>query len=165
MKFLAGREEDDAMFWLKVAGRVARKALCLRAKCGAVIVKDAILIGEGYNAPPQDNPAYRTCLNTYELPKNYKYDHTCCMHAECRAILDATARNKPKLEGSRLYFVRITDTGGLKRSGKPYCTMCSRFALDTGIAEFVLWQREGFAVYPTDEYNELSYRNIKVKSA
>ena len=161
MKFLTGTEEQESTHWLNEAGRVARKALCLRAKCGTVIVKDGELIGEGYNAPPQDNLAHRMCHVVRELPKNYKHDQTCCMHAEWRAILDAAARNPAKVKGSRLYFVRVTDSGELKRSRKPYCTVCSRMALDTGIAEFVLWQERGFAVYPTDEYNTLSYQNLK----
>ena len=155
------QEKQEANKWLSEAARVARKALCLRAKCGAVIVKDGEIIGEGYNAPPQDNPEFRTCLNEYELPKNYRHDHTCCMHSEWRAILDAKERNPAKFKGSRLYFVRVTDTGELKRSGKPYCTVCSRLALDSRIAEFVLLQDEGFAVFPTDEYNRLSFQNIK----
>lgn len=46
----------------------------------------------------------------------------------------------------------------LETAGQPYCTHCSRLALDAGIAEFVLWHNEGIAVYPTDEYNNLSYR-------
>src|ERR1700733_9319996 len=132
MKFLSGTEEQEANRWLAEAARVARKALCLRAKCGTVIIKDGEIIGEGYNAPPQDNPEYRTCLNEYELPKNYRYDHTCCMHSEWRAILDAEARNLEKIKGSRLYFVRVTDEGEPKHSGKPYCTVCSRLALDSG---------------------------------
>ncbi len=158
MKLVA---EQEAKHWIDEAARVARKALCLRAKCGTVIVKDGEVIGEGYNAPPLDNPIYRTCLSEYELPKNYRYDHTCCMHSEWRAILDAQSRNPQKIKGSRLYFVRVTEVGEPKHSGKPYCTVCSRLALDCGIAEFVLWQDSGFAVFPTDEYDRLSFQNIK----
>lgn len=161
MKFLAGEEEREATKWTAEAAAQARLALCLRAKCGAVIVKDGEVIGRGYNAPPQDNPEYGTCLNEYELPQNYRYDHTCCMHSEWRAILDAKARNPQKLKGSRLYFVRVTAEGEPKRSGKPYCTVCSRLSLDSGVAEFVLWQEQGFAAFPTDEYDKLSFENIK----
>ena len=161
MKLLKGSEEKEALKWLDSAVEIAKKALCLRAKCGTVIVKDGKIIGEGYNAPPQDNPALRTCLNEYELPKNYRYDHTCCMHAEWRAVFDALRNHPGEIKGSTLYFSRINDQGSSKKSGKPYCTVCSRLALDTGVAYFVLRHKEGVGVYPTDEYNRLSYQNIK----
>lgn len=138
------------------AAEVAQEALCLRAKCGTVIVQGDEVIGAGYNAPPLDDPANRTCLDEY-TPGKLKYDKTCCMHAEWRTILDASRRNPEKLRGARLYFIRVDDQGNIKKSGKPYCTVCSRFALDVGIGEFLLWHDEGIAAYPTDEYNRLSY--------
>ena len=156
MKFLEGKEEQEGIKWMQEAARVAAQALCLRAKCGAVIVKDGELIGEGYNAPPLDDIQNRICLE--ELPPGKpKYDHTCCMHAEWRAILDAAKRNPDKLKGSKLYFTRVDDEGAIKKSGEPYCTVCSRLALDVGVSEFFLWQEAGIAAYPTDEYNRLSY--------
>lgn len=45
----------------------------------------------------------------------------------------------------------------IRAAGKPYCTLCSKMALDAGIGEFVLWQTSGLAAYGTDEYNTLSY--------
>ena len=136
----------------------AKQALCLKAKCGAVIVNNGEVIGRGYNAPPLDKEENRTCLNEYSPSKKPNFDRTCCMHAEWRAIISALKKNPAKLVGSRLYFVRVDDKGEIKKSGKPYCTVCSRFALDTGVAEFLLWHDEGIASYPTDEYNKLSYQ-------
>jgi deoxycytidylate deaminase len=148
---------EEAMHWIDKAAEVAQRSLCLRAHCGSVIIKDGEIIGEGYNAPPLDNPLFRTCLDDYQLPQKFKYDRTCCVHAEQRAIMDALRRNPEKLKGARLYFVRLDEHGNKKRSGKPYCTVCSRMSLDAGIAEFVLWHKEGITVYQTDEYNRLSY--------
>lgn len=157
MRYLAGTEEEDAIMWMKKASHVAGKALCLRAYCGTVIVKEGIIIGEGYNAPPLDDVANRTCLTEYRSIDKKKYDRTCCMHAEWRAIMDAVRRAPGLLTGSRLYFSRIDSAGDLKKSGKPFCTVCSRLALDSGIVEFLLWHEEGICAYPTDEYNRLSY--------
>ncbi|MCX6738785.1 MAG: hypothetical protein NT098_01875, partial [Candidatus Parcubacteria bacterium] len=92
-----------------------------------------------------------------------KYDKTCCMHAEWRAMIDALRRNSEKLAGSKLYFTRVNEKGEIKRSGKPICTVCSRMALDIGIEKFVLWHEEGICEYPTDEYNRLSYEYIYEK--
>lgn len=154
--YLAGESEKKAIEWMMEAAKVAEKALCLEAKCGTVIVKDNQIIGEGYNAPPLDREENRTCKTRHGNGKP-KYDQTCCMHAEWRAILDALRRNGEKINDSILYFTRVNEQGEIKRSGRPYCTTCSRLALDVGIRTFVLWQPEGIREYRTDEYNRLSY--------
>ncbi len=157
MNNLKGVEEKEAKAWLAKAAEVARKSFCLNRKCGTVIVKDGELIGEGYNAPPLDDVSKRRCLVTYDFPQKPNFDRTCCVHAEWRAIIDALRRNPEKVKGSRLYFTGLDENDNLKKSGKPSCTVCSRMSLDVGIAEFVLWHEQGICVYPTDEYNELSY--------
>jgi deoxycytidylate deaminase len=135
----------------------AQKALCLRDKCGAVVVLDNVIVGRGHNAPAGNDTSCRKCeLNLTSSPKP-KSDRTCCMHAEWRAILDAIKRVKD-ISGSALYFTRVDTEGNILKSGEPYCTVCSRLALDTGIKFFVLWHEEGIRFYPTDEYNELSYK-------
>ncbi|MFA5987348.1 MAG: deaminase [Candidatus Paceibacterota bacterium] len=156
MNYLKGDLEKDAVNWMEKAAEVAKKALCLNAKCGTVIVKEGKIIGEGYNAPPLDKEENRTCNKKFGLGKP-NFDRTCCMHAEWRAIMDALRRNPDKLQGSNLYFTRVGAGGEIKKSGKPYCTVCSRMALDAGIDKFILWHEEGICEYPTDEYDKLSY--------
>ncbi|MDD3939673.1 MAG: deaminase [Patescibacteria group bacterium] len=149
-------EQKEAEKWMLAAAEVAKDALCLRAKCGTVIVSDGEIIGSGYNAPPLDQEENRTCLEEVSTAKP-KYDKTCCLHAEWRAILDALKRNPDKIVGAKLYFTRVDENGEIIKSGRPFCTVCSRLALDTGIAEFLLWHDEGICAYPTAEYNKLSY--------
>ena len=156
MEFLIEQQEKEAGGWMNKAAQNAEKALCLKAKCGTVIVKDGGIIGEGYNAPPLNKKENRMCGKDFGVGKP-KYDKTCCMHAEWRAIMDALRRNPEKLAGSKLYFTRVDESGEIKKSGKPFCTVCSRMALDAGIEKFVLWHEEGIAEYPTREYNLLSY--------
>jgi deoxycytidylate deaminase len=156
MEYLKGQQEQEAMQWMGQAAKVAEKALCLKAKCGTVIVSEGKVIGEGYNAPPLDKEENRTCNKEFG-PGKPNYDRTCCIHAEWRAIMDALKKNPDKIKGSKLYFTRIGQTGEIKKSGKPYCTVCSRLALDAGIAYFLLWHEEGIGEYPTDEYDRLSY--------
>ena len=159
MELLTSQAEKEAIHWMEAAAEQARQALCHKAKCGTVIVKDGEIIGEGFNAPPLDQEENRMCDR--ELgPGKPKYDRTCCVHAEWRAIIDALTRNVAKIKGSKLYFTRVDGTGQIKKSGQPYCTVCSRLALDVGIAKFLLWQEEGIAEYPTDEYNRLSYEYV-----
>jgi len=153
---LTGSEEKDAARWIKKAAEEAKKALCSRAKCGTVIIKNGKIIGRGYNAPPLDREENRTCKIEF-IPGKPKYDKTCCMHAEWRAIMNALRSNPRELKGARLYFTRVDENGKIEKSGQPYCTVCSRMALDVGIDRFVLWHEEGIREYPTDEYNRLSY--------
>lgn len=147
---------------MEKAAAVAARSLCHKAKCGSVIVKDWEVIGKGYNAPPLDKEENRTCDTEFASGKP-KYDQTCCMHAEWRAIFDALKSNSEKLFGSTLYFCRLDEHGSIKKVGKPYCTVCSRLALDAGIATFVLWHDDGICEYPTDEYNRLSYEYVPLK--
>ncbi len=161
MNYLSGQEAEKAKEWMRKAAEMAKKALCLKAKCGTVIVKNGRVIGEGYNAPPLDTTEHRTCLQNLGAGKP-RYDRTCCMHAEWRAIMDALKQNPDEIVGSTLYFTRVDDSGEIKKSGQPYCTVCSRMALDAGISAFVLWHEEGIYSYPTDEYNRFSHQEYAV---
>ncbi len=145
-------------YWMLEAAKCAQGALCARDKCGAVLVNSGQIIGRGYNAPPQDNLKHAKCSLEYgKDQRKPKADRTCCMHAEWRAILEALRKYPKKLIGSTLYFVRINEKGEPKFSGEPYCTHCSRLALDVGIAKFALWRQDGVKLYNTADYNNLSY--------
>jgi deoxycytidylate deaminase len=151
----------EAFFHL--AAKVAEKALCKKDKCGSVIVLNNKVIGRGYNAPPLDDISKSKChLNLVDSPKP-KSDRTCCVHAECRAIIDAL-RNEKNIEGSTLYFTRVDAEGNILKSGAPYCTLCSRTALDCGVKYFALWHESSIKLYDTVEYNELSYAFHQPKS-
>lgn len=142
---------DEHFFSL--AGDQARLATCTRAKCGSVIVLNDKVIGEGFNGPAGSISKCHLDLQNSPKPKS---DRTCCMHAEWRAILDAVSK-KINLKGSTLYFTRVDENGDILKSGEPYCTVCSRFALDVGISNFALWHEAGIKIYETEKYNELSY--------
>jgi deoxycytidylate deaminase len=145
-------------FFFEEAGKVATQALCLRDKCGAVIVKNNSIIGAGYNAPPCDDVRFRKCELDLRVSKKPKSDRTCCLHAEWRAILDAV-KKAGDIAGSTLYFVRVNTDGVIKESdGVPYCTVCSRLALDVGVTSFCLWTKDGAKCYGTDVYNDISYQ-------
>ncbi len=140
------------------AADAAKKSLCLRDKCGAVIVKNGKVIGEGYNSPPNNNPLNRKCDYRFSIKnrKKPKADCTCCVHAEWRAII-AALKSGTDITGSTLYFTRVDLAGALVHSGDPYCTVCSRLALDVGIKYWVLWHESGIKIYDAKTYNDISY--------
>jgi deoxycytidylate deaminase len=129
----------------------------LRRKGGSIIVKDNEIIGQGFNSPVNDLESQRRCNFDKELYNKKITDKTCCIHAEQRAIIDALKNNAKKIDSSRIYFNAVDENGNIIKAGKPYCTICSKLALETGIKEFVLWHEESICVYNTEEYNTLSY--------
>lgn len=156
MKVLNNFEAKKAMVSVLKAAEVARDSKCKRHKCGSIVVNNGRIIGAGFNSPAGEENA-----RCEVLKKDYGQkvtDKTCCVHAEQRAIMDVLCRNSDKIKGSRLYFVRLSKNGEISFAGEPYCTICSKMALDVGIKEFVLYRKEGICVYDTKEYNDLSFR-------
>jgi deoxycytidylate deaminase len=158
MKTLTGQEENEAMKFIDEAARVAANSGCERKKCGSVIVKDGKIIAEAFNGPPGNLESQRRCSYPKDSYHKKISDKSCCIHAEQRTIMDALRKNPDKIVGSTLYFIRLGENGQKKPSGKPWCTICSKMALEAGIKEFVLWHEEGITVYDTEEYNDLSFR-------
>ena len=158
MKLLTWQNHTQAEFFIQKAVKIAQKATCERSKCGCVIVKDGEIIGKGFNSPPQNLESQRRCHCDKEQYHRKVTDKTCCIHAEQRAILDALKFASDKLIGSDLYFIRLDPEGKPAKSGNPYCTICSKMALEVGIKTFHLWHSEGIVAYDTEEYNILSYQ-------
>lgn len=143
----------------EAAAREARKSLCLRSACGAVLVDRAgTILGTGYNAPPKDDLSLRVCGHFGPSSRKPKADRTCCVHAEWRALCHAIETSPQLVVGANMVFVRVDPRGVIQRSGQPYCTVCSRLALDVGVSEWSLWHSEGIRIYPAVEYHRLSER-------
>lgn len=157
MRRVEGKEFQAIKPFFEKAAGVAADATCLRAKCGSVIVKDTVIIGEGYNSPVQNNEEQRLCEADLATSVKPKYDKTCCIHAEWRAVLDACKTSADRLAGSVLYFMRINDKGEFTDAGDPFCTVCSRLTMEAGVAEFALYNNNGADIYLLAEYNQKSY--------
>lgn len=143
--------------YFKEAAIVAKNATCYRARCGSIVVsKDNMVIGRGFNAPPLNDESQRRCDIECRMDKKPKYDKTCCVHAEWNAIIDALKKYPDEISGSRLYFMRIYGDNSFTNAGEPYCTVCSRLALQSGIAEFGLWD-DGPRMIDAKKYNTPSY--------
>lgn len=139
------------------AQHVAQKATCDRAKCGSVIVsRDGRVIGKGYNAPPLGDESQRMCAAPLNTSIKQNNDKTCCVHAEWNAILDALKQHPDLVSGSTLYFMRVNEDGEFTEAGEPYCTVCSRLALESGVVTFGLWN-DGPEMIDTAVYNRRSY--------
>ncbi len=137
---------------------LVKTAGCRDWQCAAIVVaENGETIGEGVNSPPGNLESARRCHLDKKLLHPKVSDKSCCVHAEQRAIFDAMRKNPDRLDGSTLYYCRLGKDGRLAPSGEPWCTICSKSALDAGVREFVLMKREGFVAYGTEEYNRISY--------
>lgn len=161
MRILSSAEEAEAKKYLEISAKLASQATCARSRCGSIIVNNRTIIGRGYNSPPADREDQRRCAAAKDELHQKVTDKTCCIHAEQRAIIDALRKYPNLLAGSRLYFIRLDENGHKTFAGNPYCTICSKLALDVGIKEFVLWREDGICVYETPEYNLLSFQYKK----
>jgi len=165
---LTGEQLDAVMPYLEAANEEAALATCFRAQCGSVIVSaEGEVIGRGHNSPPLDDETNRICLpgeqeQDWDFTFKPKYDRTCCVHAEQNACLDAAKRNPDKIAGSTLWYMKRGKHGEFTGGGEPFCTACSRIAMQTGVGKFVLWHAaDGVAkVWDLPEYNRASYQNL-----
>jgi deoxycytidylate deaminase len=137
----------------------AKKSTCLEARCGAIIISNGKVIGRGFNSPPGNLESQRRCSIDKSEYDEKVTDKTCCIHAEQRAILDAVENygSKSLRNYSVLYFMRVDNEDNPIPSGEPYCTICSKLALDMGIKNWILQHDDGFYIYDAKEYNDLSF--------
>lgn len=161
MKLLVERELERAEYFLNEARKEAQKATCERAQCGTVIVKADTLeiLGRGYNSPPGEHASQRRCSYDKRTYHPRVVDKTCCIHAEVRALHDALRTHPEALQGADLFFARVDPNNNSHDTpcGKPYCTLCSKQALDLGIGRWILRHPEGITSYGAEEYNTHSY--------
>lgn len=136
--------------FLKLAEGTASLSTCKNAKNGTIIVKNNTVIGRGFNSPPLDKEKFLTCLDSYPDPlAKKKFDRTCCVHAEWRAVFDALRNNPDKIMGSEAFFVRLSKNGKPEKLDRPFCTVCSCVLLDTGVKKFITLHIRGIAEYAT----------------
>ncbi len=102
--------------YLRMAGIWSENSYCRRRKVGALIVKEQMIISDGYNGTPSgfDN----VCENDEGMTFPY------VLHAEANAITKV-ARSNNSSEGSTLY---VTDSP---------CMECAKLIIQAGIRRVV----------------------------
>lgn len=102
--------------YLRLANSWAMLSYCQRKKVGAIIVKDSVIISDGYNGTPAgfDN----SCEN--DIGETHWY----VLHAEANAILKV-AKSTNNCHGATLYLTHSP------------CKDCSKLVLQAGIKRVV----------------------------
>ena len=106
--------------YLRMAKIWAENSYCERRKVGALLVKDKMIISDGFNGTPQGFE--NVCEDENNLTKPY------VLHAEANAITKI-ARSNNNSDGSTLY---VTDSP---------CVECSKLIIQAGIRR-VVYARE-----------------------
>jgi len=132
-------------YFMTITRQVAERSTCLRAKVGAVIVRDRSIVATGYNGAPAGMPH---CLDVgclvYESRTPAGDIETNCfrtIHAEINAIAQA-ARNGNRIEGCDVY---VTHTP---------CIHCLKVLVNTGVRR-VFYEKP----YKVDTIQELRERS------
>ncbi len=102
--------------YLRMAGIWAENSYCQRRKVGAIIVKNQMIISDGYNGTPSGFE--NVCEDETGLTKPY------VLHAEANAITKV-ARSNNSSDGSTLYV-----------TASP-CLECSKLIIQAGIKRVV----------------------------
>ena len=102
--------------YLRMASIWSENSYCVRRKVGALIVKDKMIISDGFNGTPSGFP------NICESAKGVTFPYV--LHAEANAITKV-ARSNNSSEGSTLYV-----------TASP-CMECSKLIIQAGIKRVV----------------------------
>ena len=102
--------------YLRMAKIWAENSYCTRRQVGALIVKDKMIISDGYNGMPSGFPNVCEGENGLTLP--------CVLHAEANAITKI-ARSGNNSDGATLY---VTDSP---------CIECAKLIIQAGIRRVV----------------------------
>jgi len=131
-------------YYLEIAKAVALRSPCIRARYGAIIVKNDAIVSTGYNGP------VRGGINCYEvecikdildLPHGRAYDLCPAVHAEENSIFNA-ARNGASVIGGTLYLYGIDPRSGKTIYSEP-CDRCKRAIINAGLVRVVTINEDG----------------------
>jgi len=119
-------------YFITITRQVAERSTCLRAKVGAVIVRDRSILATGYNGAPAGLPhcTEAGCLIYRSQTPSGDTEENCfrTIHAEINAIAQA-AKNGVSIRDASIY---ITHTP---------CIHCFKVLINTGITR-ICYERE-----------------------
>ncbi len=106
--------------YLRMARIWAENSYCVRRKVGALVVKDKMIISDGYNGTPSGFE--NVCEDDNNVTKPY------VLHAEANAITKL-ARSSNNSDGSTLYITAAP------------CIECSKLIIQSGIKRVVYGEK------------------------
>lgn len=133
---------DD--FFMGLVDYVAEQSTCLRAKIGAVIVRDKRILATGFCGAPR-GLAHCTDLGIcyrkeHNIPSGLNYELCRSVHAEQNAIISAA-----------YYGISVKDA--IMYTTSYPCSICAKIIINSGIAKIIC--------RPQTHYNDLARELLK----
>ena len=129
-------------YWIGKARSASVRSPCSRRKFGAIIVKDGIEVGAGYNGSARgclncgiDVPCIKEIANE---PSNLSYEYCPAVHAEQNAIINS---NRDERIGATMYLAP-----SLGQGDRP-CYKCRRHILNARIKDIYYVDKDGEIQY------------------
>lgn len=114
-------------YFMRITYDVAERAICVKRKVGAIIVKDNHILSTGYNGAPKgfDHCTEKTCIRK-QMNVESGQRHELCrgLHAEQNAIIQAAVHGV-KIEGGAMYCTY-----------QP-CVICVKMMINAGITKLI----------------------------
>ena len=143
-------------YYLDIAKEIAQRSTCLCFKVGAIIVKDDVILGSGYNGAPRktgDCLERGNCLREgLKIPEGRKLEICRGVHAEANCIINASRAGMNVLGGDIYLWVE-------NKEGQPvdaiFCFICKKMIINVGLHRVVSSKRDGsHAVSYIDEWTK-----------
>jgi len=136
-------------YYLNIAREIAQRSTCFRAKHGAIIVKDDVILSTGYvGAPRKTRDCFERgdCLrDKLKIPHGQRYELCRSVHAEMNCFINAS-RAGAKLLGGDIYFWS-EDRDGSPANAFP-CFICKKMIINAGLNRMICSQRQGgYVIY------------------
>lgn len=130
---------DKVNYYLDLAETVLERSTCMRAKYGAVLVKNDEIIATGYNGAPRGRKnccEMGSCIREkLNIPRGERYELCRSVHAEQNAIISA---ERTKMIDSTLYLVGKKSGQELYIENPNPCSLCKRMIINAGIKDIYI---------------------------
>ncbi|MCE5313016.1 MAG: dCMP deaminase family protein [Nitrospiraceae bacterium] len=143
------KRPDWDEYFIEIAKVVSSRSTCIRRRYGAVIVKDHVIIGTGYNGAPR---GYVNCIETgrctrkeLNVPSGQRYELCEAVHAEQNAIISGQPE---RMKDATIYIAGFEEDGSFADS-QP-CLLCSRMIVNAQIKRVVSMDKKGRIKKTTD---------------
>ena len=131
-------DKDD--WYMEIAKAISMRSTCIRARSGAVIIKNDVIVSTGYSGASRGE--VNCCdigiceRDRLGIKPGERYEICRSVHSEANAIINAARSGTSVIDGDMyLYFERLD--GQKTKHGGP-CLMCSRIIRNAGIKKFVI---------------------------